>query len=294
MKPRALFVTDFDGTLVSFESGSLPDVNRRAIERATNEGVAIAIASGRRRGSFRKDRHRLHGLQYRVSLSNGAVLLAPDNDTPAQVHDFAWSGALRLAEIAGEGVHALLAIAAPQDELLDCYVFRSRGDCHVFRSDGSLFAAGNPWKPETHVPARLEEATSRRLVHAALHVASRELAEELEPEARAIFASEGADVEVHAVRSPGGGGALLEVVVSGGKGRAVRDLAGELGIPFERTGAIGDDMNDARLIDAVAHRYAVGGTVLAERRSDVTVTRNAAEGAVADALERFLRELQES
>lgn len=281
MRARGLFVTDLDGTLLSFETRELPPRSRDAMARASEEGVALAIATGRRRGSYRADKHRLEGLSYRVSLSNGAVLLSPDNDSPSAVHDFSWEGALKLAALDRPGVHGLIAIAAPGAE--------HEPDCYVLRPDGRVLAAPAPWDERTHRPVGLEEPTSRPLVHAALHVVSRELAEELEPEAHAIFA--GAPVEVHSVRSPGGGGALLEIVTEGGKGRAVRDLARELGVPFERTAAIGDDMNDARLLDAAAHRFAVGGSVLAARRPDAREVRTAEEGAVADALEFFVASL---
>jgi HAD superfamily hydrolase (TIGR01484 family) len=278
---HALFVTDLDGTLVRFEDGSLPEAHRDAIARATDAGIAVAIATGRRRDSWRSDRHRLAGLRLRVSLSNGAVLLGEDNDAPLSVHGFEWEGALRLARTTGAGVHRLLAVTAPDA--------KAAHDCYVLHADGRVFEAPTPWREATHRAVTLDAALARPLVHAALHVATREQAEEIEHEARAIFA--GQEVETHVVRSPGGGGALLEIVVAGGKGRAVRDLASELGIPLERTGAIGDDMNDGRLLDAAAHRYAVGGSVLAARRPDAIEVLKCDEGAVADALERFAREM---
>lgn len=276
MPPRGLFVTDLDGTLLSFETQELPEASRLAMERASAAGIALAVATGRRRGSFRRDRHRLAGLEFRVSLSNGAVLLAHDNDSPARVFEMAWEGALELARLAQPGIFGLLAIAAPVDDETDCF---------IVRPDGRVLAAPSPWEPESHREVGLDGMLERRLVHAALHVASRELADELEPEARRLFA--GQPVEVHAVRSPGGGGALLEIVVLGGKGRVVRELAAELGIPLENTAAIGDDMNDARLLDAAGHRFAVGGSILALRRPDAREVRTAEEGAVADALEVF-------
>jgi hydroxymethylpyrimidine pyrophosphatase-like HAD family hydrolase len=282
---RALFVMDLDGTLVGGDDAALPDANVRALRRANEAGVAVAIATGRRRSGFRRERDRLDGIAFRVSLSNGAVLLLEDNERAARIHEIPRAGVLELARLRAPGVRKLIAIAAPGEEP----AAGEPPDAVLCLPDGRWMTSHSPWDASTLREIDPASALDRPIVHAALHVDSRELAESLEEQAGEAFA--GMDVEVHSVRSPRSGGALVEVVVAGGKGRTVVDLAEELGIPREATAAIGDDMNDARLLDAAAFRYAVGGSVLAARRSDATVTGTCNEGAVADALGRFLREL---
>jgi len=282
---RALFVMDLDGTLVGFEDASIPEANIAALRRAHEAGVAVAIATGRRRSGFRRERDRLGGLAFRSSLSNGAVLLHEDNERAARVHEIPRTGVVELARLRAPGVRKLLAVLAPGEEA----AADEPPDAVVCLPDGRWMTSHAPWDQSTLREIDPASALERPVVHAALHVDSRELAESLEAAAREAFAE--AAVEVHSVRSPRAGGALVEIVVAGGKGRAVIDLADELGIPREATGAIGDDMNDARLIEAAAFRYAVGGSVLAARRTDARPTRTCDEGAVADALVRFLDEV---
>jgi hydroxymethylpyrimidine pyrophosphatase-like HAD family hydrolase len=209
------------------------------------------------------------------------VLLAPDNVSIAQVHELAWPGVLEVARLADRAaVRALIGITVAEgiDE----------PDALVRSMEGAWARAHSPWDPTTHEPVEESVALARPLVHAALHCLTREDAERLEAIARRCC---GPDVDLHAVKSPRGGGALAEIVVAGGKGRAVRDLAATLEVPLDMTAAIGDDMNDAALLDAARHRFAVGGSVLAERRRDVAEVAPAEDAAVADALERFLAEI---
>jgi HAD superfamily hydrolase (TIGR01484 family) len=276
---RGLFVTDLDGTLIEWQGG-MAERNVRLLRRAIEQDVVVAVVTGRRRSTVFRDLTELEGLPFRTSCSNGAVLLGPDHVTVERVHELAWTGVLDLARRADASARALIGITLPDD--------LAEPDALIRTPDGTWAEAVAPWDPATHVVLEERVAIARRLVHAALHCATREDAERLEALARECC---GPEVDVHAVKSPRGGGALAEVVVPGGKGRTVRDLVSSLGIPEGATGAIGDDMNDGSLLDAARHRYAVGGSILASRRPDVTEVAPAERAAVADALERFLAEL---
>ena len=280
---RALLVTDLDGTLIELD-GALPSRNLEAILRARERGMLVAIATGRRRSTFRRERDRLAPAAFRTSCSNGAVLLAEDNERVESFRAISWQGMEHLATLGATGGHHVVAITIPRDATEP----GEEADAWVLAQGGGVFSARSPWDPATHVARTLEEAQSRALVHAALLLPSREEAERLEPAAREVF---GAGHAVHVVRSPRGEGALLEIGVAGGKGAAVADLALALGLPHDAVAAIGDDMNDAAMFDIATHRYAVGGSVLAARRPDATEVCVASGGAVADALSRFLAEI---
>lgn len=282
--PRALFVTDIDGTLLD-EHGLIPERNLALMRRAAEEGIALALATGRRRSTYRRERDRLVGIPHRISCSNGAVLLAQDNESIALAHDMPWGA---LLEMAHETPHATLmrgiAVTIPPTAPPDA----EQPDAWILAKDGRFHAAPSAWDPSTHWEVEAQLPLGRPLVHAALELATRDEADALAPHVVEIF---GAGVDVHVVNVPRGPGAMVEAVVPGGKGRALRDLAAILGIPQDCTGAVGDDMNDGSLLDAAHHRYAVGGSILAARRPDAVVTCRSNAGAVADALERFLAEL---
>lgn len=282
---RALFVTDIDGTLLD-ERARIPERNLALMRRAAEAGVTLALATGRRRSTYRRERARLAGIPHRVSCSNGAVLLAEDNESIQVAHVMPWDALVAMAHRAPHPtVMRGLGITVPPEASPD----REEPDAWVLTPDGVFHAAPSAWDPSTHWQVEAALPLARPLVHAALELETRAEADALAPEMARAF---GPGVDVHVVNVPRGPGALLEAVVPGGKGRAARDLAELLGIPAGHVGAIGDDMNDASLLDAVRHRYAVGGSVLAARRPGAIATCSASGGAVADALERFLAELR--
>ena len=146
----------------------------------------------------------------------------------------------------------------------------------------------SPLEPETWEPSSREEALEQSLVHLAFHLPTREDAAALEPALAAVVPEE---VEVHAVIAPYSRGGLLEVVPRGGKAWTLRYFAETLGVPEGATAAVGDELNDAVMLDAAGHPYTVGGSILAEQRPAATEVGPAAGGAVADAIEDFLERL---
>ena len=276
---------DLDGTLLD-DGGEFPPANLEAMRRAVEAGVALAIVTGRRRSTYRRERAKLAGIPHRASCSNGAVLLGADNESIEIAHEIPWAGLLEVGRArrhpaSTRGIAVTVPPVAPlESEETDVWVLDTQGRFHSARS---------AWDPSTLRLLEDDHPTSRPLIHAALHMSSRAESEELEPWMQEAF---GATVEVHTVKVPRGEGVLLEAVIAGGKGVAVRDLVRLLGVPPEMTGAIGDDMNDSVLLDAARARYAVGGSLLAARRPDATATRPSHEGAVADALSRFLAEIR--
>ena len=89
---------DLDGTLLD-GSGEIPPRNLGAMRRAVDAGIALAIATGRRRSTYRREVARLDGIPHRVSCSNGAVLLAGDNEHIEIAHEIPWRG---LVEVRSE------------------------------------------------------------------------------------------------------------------------------------------------------------------------------------------------
>lgn len=282
---RGLLVTDLDGTLIDAER-RVPERNREAIARANAEGVAVAIVTGRRQSTIHPEHAKLTGLTYRVAASNGAVVLGPDNRSIEFVRPMDWDFIDELAESRDLREAPVVCIttgeqpALPPDAQPDCFVLEgmSRRWTRTWR-----------WSdPEAWEPSSRAEAHVQRLVHVALHLRSRERAQELEPVVAALAPE---DTEVHVVTAPYSEGGLVEVVPRGGKAWALTYFAESLGLPREATAAVGDELNDAVMLDAAGHAFTVGGSVLARSRPAATEVSEAAAGSVADALDEFLRRL---
>ncbi|MGH9599425.1 MAG: HAD family hydrolase, partial [Terracidiphilus sp.] len=246
--PRGLFVMDLDGTLLD-RDGRIAERNFAAMRRASSEGIALAIVTGRRRSTFRPERARFEGIALRASVSNGSVLLSADNETVERVHEISWSGFERACQmLPRRGIKACIAVTLPpvpapgEPELPDALIFvAGRGFYH----------AASPWEPERQIASRqfaisAEAAMSRPLVHAAFHVANSELAAGLVP---LIAEAYGKDALVYATPPPRAGGVLIDVLARGGKGLAIADLASSLRVSREAIAAIGDERNDLPLLE---------------------------------------------
>jgi hypothetical protein len=284
--PRALFVTDLDGTLLD-SSGSVAAGNLAALGRAEAAGVAVAIVTGRRRSTIGEIHGQLAPRRYRFSTSNGAVILGPDHASPEAVLALPWDGVEALARLPGVARARILCITLPPVRDRDAGMPVDLAVVEPSLDRWSL--APTAVEPEGWAPADRDEVRAHPLVHLAIWVASREEAERLEPAVREVY---GAVACVHSVVFPRTRTGLCEVVPPGGKANALRHLAERLGVPLRSTGAVGDDMNDAAMLDAAAHRFAVGGSTLAQRRPDATRVAAADGGAVADAIDRFVEAIR--
>ena len=287
-RPRGLFIMDLDGTLLDHDGG-LCDRNHRALKSAAESGIALAIVTGRRRSTFRRERERLAGLAFRSSVSNGAVFLSVDNETVERVHAIDWRGVLDAWAAFPRGViKSCIAVTLPPAPAPDQL---EQPDALILTPEGRFYHAASPWEPERQQVSEAfaiseDMALSRKLVHVAFHVTEPEVAERLVEVARGFC---GEDTTIYATRPPRAAGALVDVVPRGGKGLAVSDLAQAFGVPAEAIAAIGDEMNDLPLLQAARFQYAIGGSTLAKRFPGAVEV--ASSGGVADALERFSAEI---
>ncbi|HEX8223860.1 MAG TPA: HAD hydrolase family protein [Allosphingosinicella sp.] len=285
---RGLFVMDLDGTLIE-GPGPLCQENQEALRRAAQAGIAIAIVTGRRRSTFRTERDRLDGLSFRSSVSNGAVLLRPDNEGVEAVHQIAWEDVLKLMSLlpAGTGARCVAVTLPPEDRMHEA----ETPDALIVTAEGRFFHAPDSIEPE--LQESLEEnaidrrmALSRRLVHAAVHVPEAESVAQVCALVRATF---GDAVSMHVAKPPRAPGAMVEILPRGGKGLAVRNLAASFEVAEEAIGAIGDGANDVTLLEAARHRYAIRGSVLAEVFP--SAIRVGPQAGVAEALMLFQKAL---
>jgi len=257
-RPKGLFVMDLDGTLID-RDGVLSDRNRQAMDHAVAAGVALAIVTGLRRSTFRAERARLTGLAFRSSVSNGAVLLAGDNETIERVHAISWQTVQAVwAALPENAARACLAVTVPGASDSEQ---PEPSDAIIMMPDGRFYHAASPVEPEMQSASEeflLEDhaVVARPLVHAAFHVVDQEMAEPVVEAASRCF---GEHATVYVTRPPRAGGVMVEIVARGGKALAVRDLAASFDVPDEAIAAIGDELNDIALPRAARFRYAMGG-----------------------------------
>jgi hydroxymethylpyrimidine pyrophosphatase-like HAD family hydrolase len=283
--PAGLFITDIDGTLMP-PGGVVPERAKRAIAAANEAGVVVGLVTGRRLRSALLLRRQLEGLSYRLAVSNGSVIVAPDLERPESVRTLPWQLAGELADHEALRVAPLIVVLAPprmtdSGDETDCLV-RTSTDRHWMSSDRPLMA--NTLRPST-----APDEERRSVVHLALHFPDREqaIAAELE-----LIPDLATDVETHVVAHPIAEGALLEFVPRGGKALAMKYFAMASDISPERTGAVGDELNDASLVDAAHFPFTIGGSVLAAHRPEFPTVGTAAEGGAGEALELFLEQLK--
>jgi HAD superfamily hydrolase (TIGR01484 family) len=278
---------DLDGTLLD-SRGTLWPENHEAMRHAADDGIALAIVTGRRRSTFRAERDRFTDFPFRASVSNGAVLLAPDNETIERVHPLEWEPVLELLHTISRRLPGrCLAVTVPGEG--DAREVDAP-DALIITSAGGYYSAPAPCEPELQEALKENEldrssALSRTLVHAALHVPDEASAADIVRLGEAFCPG----AAVYAATPPRAAGALVHIGAGGGKALAVRDLAASLNVGFEAVGAIGDGVNDVSLLEAAGRRYAIGGSELAAVFP--SATRVCGQTAVADALRAFTRGL---
>jgi hypothetical protein len=246
--PIRLIALDVDGTLVG-EDLVLGERTRRAVRAATDRGVEVVIATGRMPSSAIAFADAL-GLRGPLIAYQGALIRAMPELRPRG------SRARRTGPSVGRVlVHTPLAADVARDVIawtrthgLDAHLnhlerFILRDDDQN-AADYSLFLGSRADLVPDLVAAITHPITK------ILAIGDEEAVARALPAARAAFAGR-ATVTISHPR-------FLEILAPGvSKGRAVRWLARRLGIALEQTMAVGDQLNDLEMIEAVGHGVAM-------------------------------------
>jgi len=303
MKPK-IIVLDMDGTLIGAE-GKVSERNCAALDRATREGVLIAIATGRRHSYAMKILRTLalDGACPIIS-SNGAVTRTFDSrllhrsfldrETALWLctHLLEYRNALvltfdKVGEDGEDGAGALVV------EELD----------NLHQSISGWMVANAPWI-ETHVPiTRIFEDPENMPIQAMLcgNLERMRDAEELLLAHEHII-SEGytpaervhtARVAVHRTEYPARDLCIVDLLPAKcSKGAALLQLCEDHGVRPEETVAIGDNWNDVSLFEVAGRSVVMGNAPedlqeMAQRRGWAVGRTNVDDG-VAIAIEGFL------
>jgi Cof subfamily protein (haloacid dehalogenase superfamily) len=229
-----LIALDLDGTVLSFDL-KLDQRDVDALQRAVEAGVTIVACTGRPFPGALPWVRRL-GLEQPIVCYQGAQVRTPD-------------GAM------------LLDQGVPHDLAVEVVRFARERDVHVqaYRDDRLIVEHDRPEAHEYANHAGMEinlvgdletgiGATTPKLVM----VAGRETVEALLPEVRARWAGR---LEANTSMPT-----YLEMTKEGAdKRRALEFLSERLGVPHERTVAVGDGRNDSSMLSWAARGYAVEG-----------------------------------
>ncbi len=293
-----ILAVDLDGTLVGTD-GHVSEVNKRAVERAHEHGLEIVICTGRG----------LIESAHLVDEIDGRTPAAGRTDAPMVTA----GGALIVDAASGRTMHRWAMDRGLVREMCEYFAERNRapllfkdrdaaGFDYLVIDSGPIEEPSRWWfevmDVEVKFAASVEEDPhpehTVRLGFAATTDVMTELARGIKArfDERAMihhFAAVGATKDGGKVGVKNDSVHLLEVFdpqVS--KWTAIHRLALEQGVPRERVAAIGDEINDIRMIEGAALGIAMGNAVdRLHEVADVTTKSNAEDG-VAHAIEMIL------
>lgn len=264
---RGLIATDIDGTLLNSQ-GVIPAENLRAIAHAQEKGVAVAIASGR----FPENVYVLlseYGLRCPIIGTNGAQVV------DAQLHP--------LATHYMDGATATAVRTLLEAEGAQYFVFGPGFVCTA--QDGDVHHT------ELSQGPRLEEMGFRYL-HGMQAAAAC-----CQASVHKFFVSNNVPLpplreklrEIPGILLTQSSARNIEIMPAGvDKGRGVRDMAAQLGVPMACTMALGDEENDIPMLRAAAYGTAMGNASDAAKAAARLQTASNNEGGWAQAVEAFI------
>lgn len=265
--PIRLIVTDIDGTLLN-PSGIITERSRQAIRAAHDQGITVAIATGR----FPENAYLLleeYGLRLPIIGINGARIV-DENLREISRREMARSTALRVLDV-------LLEAGA------DFFVFGDRAICTATKAGvhhSELTQGDRARELSLRYFHGREEAKSfvRELPVFKFFVCDNV---PLPPLRKTFSALGGLNVTQSWWNN-------IELMPEGvDKGRGVRDMAASLGLPMEDVMTLGDENNDLPMLKAAGWGVAMGNASEETKRAARCVTASNAEDGFAQAIEKY-------
>lgn len=293
-----LLALDIDGTLLD-SSGQLPDANRAAIARAIEQGVEVALATGRRFDFARPVFERLPS-PLTLILSNGAVVKRRDGETLMK--------RLLPREVARE-----VLAAVPQHRHEAAVTFDRPGAAQIVYQSidwdhprhSRFFAANRPYLAEVDP---LEDCLTEdpvQVMFTGTCADMRDLFTQLRASASIDTSANGGSCgtvkRAAVVESPDHrysvalteyefrDFSLVDILQAGcSKGTALADWARERGYTRDEVMAVGDNLNDLEMLEFAGCPVVMGNGIpdLRDRGWSLTATND--EAGVARAVETFI------
>ncbi len=266
-----LAALDMDGTLLNTAHEITP-FTRDALNRADAAGKVIALCTGRCLSELRDYFARIPGIRYAINESGGCL------------YDVRADRVLRQAAIDDDVVDWLFDIAVPRDVMLQGF-FGNQSHIQIanikdlaryhMAGFASVFEAGSIF---THDLRALWRESGRPMTKFLFYFTTEE------EKARFTEAMGKADLCVTGCMGIG-----YEISPRGaGKDDGLRNLCAHLGLPVERTMAVGDGDNDIELMRAAGFSVAMGNAVAPVRQLADAVTEDCDHDGAGKAVLRYL------
>lgn len=275
---RALFATDLDGTLVDREDGIHPR-DREAIRRARAAGIAVTIATGRLTSRTHPVARDLGLIDAPLVCADGSVLACPSSERvllrraiPAETVEIMLTAFAR---------HGLSSFVFTHEVIHSC----ERGRAHHAHVRG--WSSHITWHADV-----LRAEAWRSDPDAAVMVVgigpdedTLRVEAELEPLP---------DVEVLGF-ALGGMRAVRFLARGASKGTGLEEVARRLGLARDRVAVIGDWYNDVSMFAWATRSFAMPHAPddVKATATDVLPVASTERGAIADALDAWLAELDD-
>jgi Cof subfamily protein (haloacid dehalogenase superfamily) len=271
-----LLAIDLDGTLLNSER-TVPEANRRALERTQQQGVKLAVVTGRRLPATRPS---LGGLNLEMTMVlNGGALISESLDGPIVKRNLMplalgkeVLGLARRVGVApvvhdgpnGEG-RLLIQSGTPVSRSLELYLDKT--------------TPPPEWVPD------LAAVLSRDPVQ----IMFAGTVQEIRATASKLKDALGARVSVARTEYEISDFALLDVLAPGAdKAEALRFLAATEGVASDQIMAIGDNWNDLGMLEAAGFAVVMANAAPELRARGFAVTGSNDEGGVAQAIDRYV------
>lgn len=271
-----LLAIDLDGTLLDSQR-TVPEANRRALERAQRQGVKLAVVTGRRLPATRPS---LGGLSLEMTMVlNGGALISQSLDGPILKRNLMplalGREVLRLARRVGVApvVHdgpngegrLLIQSGAPVSRSLELYLDKT--------------TPPPEWVPD------IAAVLSRDPVQ----IMFAGTVSEIRAAATVLQDAFGARISVARTEYEVSDFALLDVLAPGaGKAAALRFLAAAEGVSSDQIMAIGDNWNDLGMLEAAGFAVVMANAAPELRARGFAVTGSNDEEGVAQAIDRYV------
>lgn len=273
--PKGLFITDFDGTLLGSD-GTIAQRDLDALATLSSHGVKTAIATGRSLHSFLNSPGADLNVDYIIFTTGAGVVSKPGYDLLYQVNLSAEMVAQALKSMANSAFDFMLHHPVPDNHL---YVYR-----RVSKNNTDFESRIERHREFGHA---LENTHTNGFGAAAQFVVI--VPAEKSSDALDALRREFSGLSVVRATSPLDHASnwieLFHPKVS--KGKTAAWLASELCIDHRNTIAIGNDYNDADLLEWAAHSFVVENAPADMRAEFETVSSND-NGGVAEAVGRCL------
>lgn len=266
-----LAALDMDGTLLN-SAHEITPFTRDALNRADAAGKVIALCTGRCLSELRDHLAWVPGIRYAINESGGCL------------YDVRADRILRHAVIDSVVVEGLFDLAASRDVMLQCffgnqsYVQPDSSDLMARYHMGGFEATFEAGSVFTRDIRALWHASGRPMTKFNLYFASEE--------EKARFTAGMGKLDLCVTGCMGIGYEISPL--GAGKDDGLRALCDHLGIPVEKSMAVGDGNNDIELMQAAGFSVAMGNAVEAVRRVADATTEDCDHDGAARAVLRYM------